>query len=101
MLWNQIESEIHLHRHKTVIRACRGRQDHTKKMGAPPKPEIKSSDNIASVGRKKRGIGEPRLVKMHREKNEGLGISITVRNFIILDMSTVVNKAQLYCLVQY
>jgi hypothetical protein len=22
-LWNQLESEIHLHRHKTVIRACR------------------------------------------------------------------------------
>ncbi|KAH9381148.1 hypothetical protein HPB48_020805 [Haemaphysalis longicornis] len=24
-LWNQLESEIHLHRHKAVIRACRGR----------------------------------------------------------------------------
>uniref|UniRef100_A0A8D3B6T2 Golgi-associated PDZ and coiled-coil motif-containing protein n=1 Tax=Scophthalmus maximus TaxID=52904 RepID=A0A8D3B6T2_SCOMX len=24
-LWNQLEAEIHLHRHKTVIRACRGR----------------------------------------------------------------------------
>lgn len=22
-LWNQLEAEIHLHRHKTVIRACR------------------------------------------------------------------------------
>lgn len=26
-LWNQLEAEIHLHRHKTVIRACRGRND--------------------------------------------------------------------------
>ena len=25
-LWNQLEAEIHLHRHKTVIRACRGRE---------------------------------------------------------------------------
>lgn len=24
-LWNQLEAEIHLHRHKTVIRACRKR----------------------------------------------------------------------------
>ena len=22
-VWNQLEAEIHLHRHKTVIRACR------------------------------------------------------------------------------
>ncbi|OUC40443.1 hypothetical protein D917_04065, partial [Trichinella nativa] len=26
-LWEQIEAEIHLHRHKTVIRACQGRQN--------------------------------------------------------------------------
>ena len=24
-LWNQLEAEIHLHRHKTVVKACRGR----------------------------------------------------------------------------
>lgn len=82
MLWSQIESEIHLHRHKTVIRACRGRQagaaSNNKKVPSPPKPEITENDNVASVGRKKRGIGEPRLVKLHRDKNEGLGISITV-----------------------
>ena len=37
-LWNQIEAEIHLHRHKTVIRACRGRKDPNNKTPAPPPP---------------------------------------------------------------
>jgi len=27
-LWNQLEAEIHLHRPKTVVRACRGRVSH-------------------------------------------------------------------------
>ena len=35
-LWNQLEAEIHLHRHKTVIRACRGRNFRKKKLPAPP-----------------------------------------------------------------
>ena len=35
-LWNQLEAEIHLHRHKTVIRACRGRNDLKRPMHAPP-----------------------------------------------------------------
>ncbi|XP_016119612.1 Golgi-associated PDZ and coiled-coil motif-containing protein, partial [Sinocyclocheilus grahami] len=34
-LWNQLEAEIHLHRHKTVIRACRGRNDHKKPLLSP------------------------------------------------------------------
>lgn len=34
-LWNQLEAEIHLHRHKTVIRACRGRNNWKKKMPVP------------------------------------------------------------------
>lgn len=25
-LWNQLEAEIHLHRHKTIVRACRERE---------------------------------------------------------------------------
>ncbi|CAJ0568279.1 unnamed protein product, partial [Mesorhabditis spiculigera] len=33
-LWNQLEAEIHLHRHKTVIRACRGRGQ-TKGLACP------------------------------------------------------------------
>lgn len=35
-LWNQLEAEIHLHRHKTVIRACRGRANRKKKLLSPP-----------------------------------------------------------------
>lgn len=35
-LWNQLEAEIHLHRHKTVIRACRGREKDNKQVTAPP-----------------------------------------------------------------
>lgn len=34
-LWNQLEAEIHLHRHKTVIRACRGRNDAKKPLPSP------------------------------------------------------------------
>lgn len=34
-LWNQLEAEIHLHRHKTVIRACRGRNDPKKPLPSP------------------------------------------------------------------
>ena len=82
MLWNQIESEIHLHRHKTVIRACRGRPGANKHQETsnqfPPKGEITENDDLASIARKKRGIGEARLIQMRREKHEGLGISITV-----------------------
>ena len=35
-LWNQLEAEIHLHRHKTVIRACRGRSSRKKRLPIPP-----------------------------------------------------------------
>ena len=34
-LWNQLEAEIHLHRHKTVIRACRGRAHRKKRLPIP------------------------------------------------------------------
>lgn len=80
-LWNQIEAEIHLHRHKTVIRACRGRKDPNNKTPAPPPPkleELESEEDAESKARKRRGIGEPRTVVIHKEKTEGLGISITV-----------------------
>ncbi|XP_073229280.1 Golgi-associated PDZ and coiled-coil motif-containing protein-like [Porites lutea] len=79
-LWNQIEAEIHLHRHKTVIRACRGRKDPNNKTPAPPPPkpeELESEEDAESKARKRRGIGEPRTVVIHKEKTEGLGISIT------------------------
>lgn len=80
-LWNQIEAEIHLHRHKTVIRACRGRKDPNNKTPAPPPPQpeaIEEEEDAESKARKRRGIGEPRTVVIHKDKTEGLGISITV-----------------------
>ena len=83
-LWNQIEAEIHLHRHKTVIRACRGRKDPNNKTPAPPPPPLEpesvdEEEDAESKARKRRGIGEPRTVVIHKDKTEGLGISITVR----------------------
>ncbi|KAJ1369810.1 hypothetical protein KIN20_031377 [Parelaphostrongylus tenuis] len=69
-LWNQLEAEIHLHRHKTVIRACRGRGQ-TK--GLPTPPINKSSQTI----KRNRGVGETRNVLLTKEPHEGLGISIT------------------------
>ena len=77
MLWNQIEAEIHLHRHKTVVRACRSKKK-SQDPPAPDPPEIKKGDDAIDIARKKRGIGDVRIVKIFREKKEGLGISITV-----------------------
>ena len=76
LLWNQIEAEIHLHRHKTVIRACRSKKK--PEPPAPPRPEINEGDHPSVIVRKKRGIGDMRIVEIHRDKSEGLGISITV-----------------------
>lgn len=69
-LWNQLEAEIHLHRHKTVIRACRGRIGAAQKLPAPPGHEFKAL-------RKKQGVGEERAVKLMKKDDEGLGMSIT------------------------
>lgn len=49
-LWNQLEAEIHLHRHKTVIRACRGRQDLKRPMQAPPGHDQDSLKKSQGVG---------------------------------------------------
>lgn len=69
-LWNQLESEIHLHRHKTVIRACRGRLGTGPRLPFPPGHELECL-------RKSQGIGDVRVVHLVKEDNEGLGISIT------------------------
>ncbi|XP_069674241.1 uncharacterized protein [Periplaneta americana] len=71
-LWRQLESEILLHRHKTVIRACRSRGNCTGSENPVPASEPPSNDN-----RSQQGIGEPRMVTVQREPGEGLGISIT------------------------
>ncbi|XP_022100427.1 Golgi-associated PDZ and coiled-coil motif-containing protein-like [Acanthaster planci] len=67
-LWNQLEAEIHLHRHKTVIRACRGRQGYRNRLPQPP-----GHDDAISH----RGVGETRTVLIVKEESEGLGMSIT------------------------
>ncbi|XP_059139989.1 Golgi-associated PDZ and coiled-coil motif-containing protein-like [Physella acuta] len=69
-LWNQLEAEIHLHRHKTVIRACRGRNFRKKKLPVPP------GHNFLEL-KKKHGLGDTRTVTVHKEPEEGLGMSIT------------------------
>lgn len=69
-LWNQLEAEIHLHRHKTVIRACRGRNDLKRPMQAPPGHD---QDSL----KKSQGVGPIRKVLLLKEDYEGLGISIT------------------------
>ncbi|EYB82825.1 hypothetical protein Y032_0349g3187 [Ancylostoma ceylanicum] len=68
-LWNQLEAEIHLHRHKTVIRACRGRGQ-TKGLPTPP-------TNDCQPAKRRRGVGETRKVVLAKQPHEGLGISIT------------------------
>lgn len=68
-LWNQLEAEIHLHRHKTVIRACRGRGK-TKNLPIPQGHDFHSL-------RKKNGVGEVRRICLQKDPQEGLGISIT------------------------
>lgn len=69
-LWNQLEAEIHLHRHKTVIRACRGRNDLKRPMQAPP-------GHDPDALKKSQGVGPIRKVLLVKEDHEGLGISIT------------------------
>ncbi|XP_066532861.1 Golgi-associated PDZ and coiled-coil motif-containing protein isoform X1 [Hoplias malabaricus] len=69
-LWNQLEAEIHLHRHKTVIRACRGRNDPKKPL---PSPAGHDPDSL----KKTQGVGPIRKVVLSKEDHEGLGISIT------------------------
>ena len=40
-LWNQLEAEIHLHRHKTIIRACREREKNNATFtSTPPAPQV-------------------------------------------------------------
>ncbi|CAI9740154.1 Golgi-associated PDZ and coiled-coil motif-containing protein-like [Octopus vulgaris] len=69
-LWNQLEAEIHLHRHKTVIRACRGRNNIKKKLPVPPGHDFLSL-------KKRHGLGDVRKVHLVKSADEGLGMSIT------------------------
>ncbi|CAF1234866.1 unnamed protein product [Rotaria magnacalcarata] len=69
-LWNQLEAEIHLHRHKTVIRACRGRDKVNKPSTIPPGHDFNTL-------KKSHGVGEIRTIELHKDAKEALGISIT------------------------
>ncbi|OWF52461.1 Golgi-associated PDZ and coiled-coil motif-containing protein-like [Mizuhopecten yessoensis] len=69
-LWNQLEAEIHLHRHKTVIRACRGRSTRKKKLPVPAGHDFQSL-------RKQHGLGDVRKVVLNKGEDDGLGLSIT------------------------
>ncbi|XP_065353846.1 Golgi-associated PDZ and coiled-coil motif-containing protein-like isoform X2 [Cloeon dipterum] len=68
-LWRQLEAEILLHRHKTVIRACRRGRN-----GPAAAPVAKDK---SAAWHSHSGVGEPRRVSISREADEGLGISIT------------------------
>lgn len=68
-LWNQLEAEIHLHRHKTVIRACRGKR---------LKPKASELSTYQRSDKKNRITNQPRVVVLKRNgAKEGLGVSIT------------------------
>ncbi|XP_049866167.1 Golgi-associated PDZ and coiled-coil motif-containing protein-like isoform X2 [Pectinophora gossypiella] len=61
-LWAQVEAEILLQRHKTLVRVCRGLSPR------PPRPAAPSLPG---------GRARPRTVRVRRSPHLGLGISIT------------------------
>lgn len=87
-MWSQLEAEIHLHRQKTVIKACRGNIN----LPAPPK-EVNIYILICPFARiiiiiilfcvkvnnsAHHGVGGIRKIEIVKNFDEGLGISITV-----------------------
>ncbi|XP_071521408.1 Golgi-associated PDZ and coiled-coil motif-containing protein-like [Panulirus ornatus] len=76
-LWRQLEAEIHLHRHKTVVRACRSR--FTLNAQVPGAGRGDGSTCVVNGG----GMARPgkqqqrRIVTLHKAPQEGLGMSIT------------------------
>lgn len=71
-LWRQLESEILLQRHKTVVRACRRNSMVCNSEKCAQKPEIDS------INEKTEHFGDIRTVVVKRKPGQGLGISITV-----------------------
>ncbi|XP_030747833.1 Golgi-associated PDZ and coiled-coil motif-containing protein-like [Sitophilus oryzae] len=69
-LWGQLESEILLQRHKTVVRACRRNSSLHNNQDKCPKPPIESNGGTAH-------FGDIRIVVVKRKPEQGLGISIT------------------------
>lgn len=71
-LWRQLESEILLQRHKTVVRACRRNSLLNNAEKSCPKPDVSVNDA--------QSFGDIRNVVVKRDQGQGLGISITVSN---------------------
>ncbi|CAH1102621.1 unnamed protein product [Psylliodes chrysocephalus] len=69
-LWRQLESEILLQRHKTVVRACR-RNSALNGTNKCSKPETESNPEATEH------FGDIRSVLVKRKPDQGLGISIT------------------------
>lgn len=59
-VWNQLEAEIHLHRHKTVIRACR------QNLASKAMPDGHSPGQIGMI----------RRVVLHKDPEHGLGLAV-------------------------
>ncbi|KAL1236745.1 Golgi-associated PDZ and coiled-coil motif-containing protein [Trichinella pseudospiralis] len=55
-LWEQIEAEIHLHRHKTVIRACQGRQNFNALSHAASKRNADEGLGLSITGGREHGV---------------------------------------------
>ncbi|XP_019867271.2 uncharacterized protein LOC109596213 isoform X2 [Aethina tumida] len=71
-LWRQLESEILLQRHKTVVRACRRNSMINGNSKICPKPETEGLAEGAE-----QHFGDIRTVVVKRKPGQGLGISIT------------------------
>lgn len=71
-VWNQLEAEIHLHRHKTVVRAYRDRLS-----SCPSSTKDLPPGHGYELLKKRQGVGDLREVIIDRKADEGLGISIT------------------------
>lgn len=77
-LWRQLESEILLQRHKTVVRACRRNSilsSHSEIATAKPNIPVINEENTQN-------FGDVRTVIVKRKTGQGLGISITVSNTV-------------------
>lgn len=95
LLWNQLEAEIHLHRHKTVIKACRSKRKKqnisinkeessennnnltTPAASSTPNKNNKDNADLDSL-KENQLMGNVRVVHLKRNNSsEGIGISIT------------------------
>lgn len=73
-LWRQLESEILLQRHKTVVRECR----RNSVMNNNPDKAL-AKPEVPALNENGENFGDIRTVVVKRKAGQGLGISITVR----------------------